>query len=128
MWLSPSLLARSLASPDMQGSSSSGAGADGKPQFHYASLSLAAMHFQFGHVDEALLAVHEAVRIAQENADTDCLRQALVSPTATKKGKKKKKETDESCPFFLVFFFFFFFVCSLAHKLALPRAGWHGWG
>ena len=41
------------------------------------SEGLAALHYKFGHVDEALRAVHESVRIAQENSDPICLHHAL---------------------------------------------------
>ena len=44
---------------------------------HTTALSLAAMHHHFGHEGEALLAVHVAIRIAQENFDGECLQHAL---------------------------------------------------
>lgn len=65
------------------------AAAETRVQFHYASLSLAALHYHFGHVDEALLAVHEAVRIAQENADSGCLQHALVGSSLWRRSKKR---------------------------------------
>ncbi|XP_038046121.1 anaphase-promoting complex subunit 5-like [Patiria miniata] len=45
--------------------------------FRYAALNLAAMHCTFGHRDEALLALKEAIRIAHERNDNVCLQHAL---------------------------------------------------
>jgi Anaphase-promoting complex subunit 5 len=44
----------------------------------YAILNLALLHFGFGHESEALQAIHETVRIAQQNNDHYCLMHALA--------------------------------------------------
>ncbi|XP_061189675.1 anaphase-promoting complex subunit 5-like [Saccostrea echinata] len=43
----------------------------------YASLNLAGLHFRFGHKEEALAALQEAIRMAQETNDHVCLQHAL---------------------------------------------------
>jgi anaphase-promoting complex subunit 5 len=43
----------------------------------YASLNLAGLHFRFGHKEEALTALQEAIRMAQETNDHVCLQHAL---------------------------------------------------
>ncbi|GBG64458.1 hypothetical protein CBR_g44342 [Chara braunii] len=48
-------------------------------RFQAALLSLGSMHVQFGHVREALQALNETVRIAQQNNDDVCLAHALGS-------------------------------------------------
>eukprot|EP00050_Salpingoeca_kvevrii_P000073 m.141311 g.141311 ORF g.141311 m.141311 type:complete len:720 (-) comp10020_c0_seq1:1541-3700(-) len=45
--------------------------------FHNFTLALGTLHFHFGHWEEALNAIHETVRIAQENGDEQCLKHAL---------------------------------------------------
>ncbi|XP_014787767.1 anaphase-promoting complex subunit 5 [Octopus bimaculoides] len=44
----------------------------------YAALNLAALHFSFGHKEQAIAALREAIRMAQENNDHLCLQHALV--------------------------------------------------
>lgn len=44
----------------------------------YAALSLAALHFNFGHVENAKAALHDAVRAAQQCNDEACQAQALA--------------------------------------------------
>lgn len=48
-----------------------------KVMFQYALMDLASLHEQFGHVDEALLAVNEAMTLARYNNDLDCLHKAV---------------------------------------------------
>ncbi|XP_029961421.1 anaphase-promoting complex subunit 5 [Salarias fasciatus] len=43
----------------------------------YAALNLASLHCRFGHYHQAELALHEAVRIAQESNDHVCLQHCL---------------------------------------------------
>lgn len=43
----------------------------------YAALNLAALHFRFGHRDESLAALKEAISMAQETNDHVCLQHAL---------------------------------------------------
>ncbi|XP_076090764.1 anaphase-promoting complex subunit 5-like [Mytilus galloprovincialis] len=43
----------------------------------YAALNLASLHYRFGHRDESLAALHEAIRMAQETNDHECLQHAL---------------------------------------------------
>ena len=43
----------------------------------YAVLNLAAMQFHFGRLEEALLAVNETIRVAQQNGDHRCVTLAL---------------------------------------------------
>ncbi|XP_064650104.1 anaphase-promoting complex subunit 5-like isoform X2 [Lineus longissimus] len=45
--------------------------------YRYAILNLAALHFKFGHREESLAALHEAISIAQEYNDNVCLQHAL---------------------------------------------------
>jgi anaphase-promoting complex subunit 5 len=46
--------------------------------FRYAALNLAALHARFGHKDEAILALNEAIMMAQEANDHLCLQHALT--------------------------------------------------
>lgn len=48
------------------------------PMMQYAVLNLAALHFQFGHRYEAMLAIQETVRVAQQNGDHVCVALALA--------------------------------------------------
>lgn len=43
----------------------------------YAALNLASLHYRFGHREESLAALHEAIRMAQETNDHECLQHAL---------------------------------------------------
>ncbi len=43
----------------------------------YAILNLATLHLHFGHEDQSIQAIHETVRIAQQNNDHVCLMHAL---------------------------------------------------
>lgn len=45
--------------------------------FRYAALNLAALHCRFGHKEEALAALREAITMAQETNDNICLQHAL---------------------------------------------------
>ncbi|CAH1785514.1 unnamed protein product [Owenia fusiformis] len=45
--------------------------------FRYAALNLAALHYRFGHRNEAMAALHEAIRMAQETNDNICLMHAM---------------------------------------------------
>eukprot|EP00039_Didymoeca_costata_P002548 m.60958 g.60958 ORF g.60958 m.60958 type:complete len:718 (-) comp11367_c0_seq1:25-2178(-) len=54
--------------------------------YHYSLLSLASLHHRFGHIDEALSAIHESVRIAQEHSDPTCLNHALGWLTRLSRG------------------------------------------
>uniref|UniRef100_T1IR26 Anaphase-promoting complex subunit 5 n=1 Tax=Strigamia maritima TaxID=126957 RepID=T1IR26_STRMM len=45
--------------------------------FRYAALNLAALHCRFGHKEEALAALREAITLAQETNDNFCLQHAL---------------------------------------------------
>eukprot|EP00475_Leptophrys_vorax_P001209 TRINITY_DN1064_c1_g1_i4.p1 TRINITY_DN1064_c1_g1~~TRINITY_DN1064_c1_g1_i4.p1 ORF type:complete len:692 (-),score=153.96 TRINITY_DN1064_c1_g1_i4:4235-6055(-) len=49
-----------------------------RKNYHYAVLNLALLHYSFGHIDASKEAVLEAIRIAQQVSDTDCLSQAVV--------------------------------------------------
>lgn len=54
-------------------------GPDEKPRtYRYAALNLALLHFQFGQEEEALEALNESIRLAQEANDTICLQHALT--------------------------------------------------
>lgn len=44
----------------------------------YAVLNLASLHFHFGHLDMAMAAINETVRIAQQNGDHVCVAYALA--------------------------------------------------
>lgn len=44
----------------------------------YAVLNLASLHFRFGHLDMAMAAINETVRIAQQNGDRVCVAYALA--------------------------------------------------
>ncbi|ODV87373.1 hypothetical protein CANARDRAFT_26772 [[Candida] arabinofermentans NRRL YB-2248] len=46
--------------------------------YHYALLSLATLHASFGSDDEALRAIDEAIVVARENKDLDCLNYLLT--------------------------------------------------
>ncbi|XP_077292217.1 anaphase promoting complex subunit 5 ida [Arctopsyche grandis] len=50
--------------------------ADRNRGFRYASLNLAVLHAQFGHKDQALIALKEAMVMSQEAGDNLCLQQA----------------------------------------------------
>jgi anaphase-promoting complex subunit 5 len=54
-----------------------GGGGSRVVDFQYSALSLAALHYRFGHIDEALRAIHMSVRFAQQKADPICLQHAL---------------------------------------------------
>lgn len=45
--------------------------------FRYAALNMASLHYRFGHRKEALAALQEAIRMAQEFNDHICLQHAL---------------------------------------------------
>ena len=60
------------------GSGPSGSGPEGNHRLQYAALSLAALHHTFGHVTEALSALQESVRIAQQQCDHACAAFALA--------------------------------------------------
>ncbi|XP_033102133.1 anaphase-promoting complex subunit 5-like [Anneissia japonica] len=45
--------------------------------YRYAALNLASLHSRFGHKEEALLTLKEAIRMAQEANDPVCLQHAL---------------------------------------------------
>ncbi|XP_071947351.1 anaphase-promoting complex subunit 5-like isoform X2 [Antedon mediterranea] len=45
--------------------------------YRYAALNLASLHSRFGHKEEALLTLKEAIRMAQEANDSVCLQHAL---------------------------------------------------
>ncbi|GBG34036.1 Anaphase-promoting complex subunit 5 [Hondaea fermentalgiana] len=49
-----------------------------RPMMQYAVLNLAALHYQFGHRHEAMLAIQETVRVAQQNGDHVCVVFALT--------------------------------------------------
>lgn len=49
-----------------------------KLYYHYALLSLAALHASFNCEDEALRAIDEAISVARENKDLDCLNYLLT--------------------------------------------------
>jgi len=49
-----------------------------RPMMQYAVLNLAALHYQFGHRREAMLAIQETVRVAQQNGDHVCVVFALT--------------------------------------------------
>ena len=44
----------------------------------YAVLNLASLHFRFGHMEMALAAINETVRIAQQNGDHVCVAFSLA--------------------------------------------------
>lgn len=46
--------------------------------YHYALLSLATLHSSFGSDEEALRAIDEAISVARENKDLDCLNYLLT--------------------------------------------------
>ncbi|CAH1961189.1 unnamed protein product [Acanthoscelides obtectus] len=51
---------------------------DGKSKRHrFAALNLAILHYHFGHVEEALAALKESIKISQEANDNVCLQHAL---------------------------------------------------
>lgn len=58
-------------------SSSEGTEPERCHRFRYAALNLAALHCQFGHREEALAALKEAIQIAQETNDHVCLEHCL---------------------------------------------------
>jgi len=49
-----------------------------RPMMQYAVLNLAALHFEFGHRRESMLAIQETVRVAQQNGDHVCVVLALT--------------------------------------------------
>jgi hypothetical protein len=49
-----------------------------RPVFHWALLNLTSLHYRFGFMAPALLALEEAVRLAQHASDHDCLAAALL--------------------------------------------------
>ncbi|RIB12495.1 anaphase-promoting complex subunit 5-domain-containing protein [Gigaspora rosea] len=61
--------------------------------YQYVLLNLVVLHAKFGHKEQALLAIREAIEMARENNDQECLRFALSwlyrlksnEPTATKR-------------------------------------------
>ncbi|CAK9272339.1 unnamed protein product [Sphagnum jensenii] len=62
------------------GMSSAGASSDASVgRFQAGLLSLGSMHAHFGHVNQAMQALNEAVRIAQQNNDDSCLVHALAA-------------------------------------------------
>ena len=70
--------AKSRAGGSGGGVDSGGGGASRHmPMMQYAVLNLAALHFQFGHRYEAMLAIQETVRVAQQNGDHVCVAFAL---------------------------------------------------
>eukprot|EP00939_MAST-03C_sp_MAST-3C-sp1_P004691 g4691.t1 len=60
-----------------RGASSVGVGGDGRFRLQYASLNLAILHFRFGHVAEAYIAIQETIRVAQQHGDSSCIARAL---------------------------------------------------
>ena len=70
--------------------------AEGRPplNFHYAVLSLAGLHYQFHQYDGAIRAIHETVRVAQENNDSICLQHALAWLTKVADGPVSAKLTE----------------------------------
>lgn len=67
-------------SAGMGGVSAGGASCDSSVgRFQAGLLSLGSMHAHFGHVDEAMQALNEAVRIAQQYNDDACLAHALAA-------------------------------------------------
>jgi hypothetical protein len=61
----------------MIGRAVGGAGRD-KSMLQWAVLQLASVHFRLGHMQLSLLALEEAVRLAQHASDHHCLATALV--------------------------------------------------
>ncbi|XP_022084224.1 anaphase-promoting complex subunit 5-like [Acanthaster planci] len=59
------------------GEANSGRDEGTSKSFRYAALNLAGMHCMFGHREQALLALKEAIRIAHERNDNVCLQHAL---------------------------------------------------
>lgn len=53
-------------------------GGSGGLRTQYAVLNLAGLHFRFGNIDEALQAIRETVRVAQQNNDHACVAHALA--------------------------------------------------
>ena len=53
-------------------------GDQGKPMTQWASLSLARLHLSFGHQQQAIVALQEAMRSAQQQEDNACLAYALL--------------------------------------------------
>ncbi|CAN0395483.1 unnamed protein product, partial [Hapterophycus canaliculatus] len=43
----------------------------------HAALALSRLHFEFGHLELASLALGEAIRVAQQNGDKACVAQAM---------------------------------------------------
>lgn len=67
-------------SAGMGGVSAGGASCDSSVgRFQAGLLSLGSMHAHFGHVDQAMQALNEAVRIAQQYNDDACLAHALAA-------------------------------------------------
>lgn len=48
-------------------------------RFRYCALNLGIFHFTHGHYGVSLAALEEAIKMAQETNDKDCLLHALVS-------------------------------------------------
>lgn len=44
---------------------------------HHAAIGLTMVHHYFGHKDQALMALHESIRLSQAASDADCLEHAL---------------------------------------------------
>ena len=61
----------------MIGRAAGGTGRD-KSMLQWAVLQLASVHFRLGHMPLSLLALEEAVRLAQHASDHHCLATALV--------------------------------------------------
>jgi hypothetical protein len=61
----------------MIGRAAGGTGRD-KSMLQWAVLQLASVHFRLGHMQLSLLALEEAVRLAQHASDHHCLATALV--------------------------------------------------
>ena len=59
-----------------------------KSVFQLASLNMAALQFHFGRLDEALLAVNETMRVAQQHGDHHCVAWALSWLYRIKAAKK----------------------------------------
>lgn len=54
-----------------------GKGKDEEVYRRYAALNLASLHYRFGHKDEAMAALSEAIGMAQDSNDNICLQHAL---------------------------------------------------
>ena len=50
---------------------------DFRPMYQYALLSLGILEAKFGHSQQALAALDEALDIARENQDENCLNEVL---------------------------------------------------